>query len=108
MTIRGCQRGFRRDRVFCASAFGDFELPVGVVRSHGLSAGDAVTQFVAAEGGRSDLSALRRAASARRQDQASISRQEQTMLWVRACHRATALTFSRLRTRNCVNPRLRA
>ena len=42
------------------------------------------------------------------QAHASMRRQVQTMLWVRACHRAMVLTLSMLRTRNRVNPRLRA
>src|SRR3954469_23948269 len=38
----------------------------------------------------------------RRLTYASISRQEQTILWVSACHRAVTLAFSTPRTRNCV------
>jgi hypothetical protein len=40
----------------------------------------------------------------RRQAQTSISGQDQTMLCVRACHRTTALTFSKLGIRNWVGP----
>lgn len=40
--------------------------------------------------------------------QAHTKRQVQAMLWARAYHKAIALTFSRPRTTNCFNPRLRA
>lgn len=62
------------------------------------------TPMVAAEAGRSGAAPLRHEML----DYASIRRQEQIMLWVRACHRATVLTFATLRTRNRVSPRLRA